>query len=833
MQKFIPTLKKILLFTTVGMLLLLATGITLTHIFQDKIIALFVEEVNKQIKTPVKVEEINLSIIKKFPQLTVDLKNVWVQEAIKNSTEPLATAKQLHFSLSLYELLRGNYQINQVHLEEAEVFLKIFPNGYNNYTIFEKDSTAANNSKLSFQIKKINLEKVLLNYSDVKRDQEYTLVAEDASAKLMSKDNVYDIAVEGDFLSKQIKIQEQTFFKEKKLTIQTDLNYHVASDSINILPSHIFVHDSEFLVQGTYHGADKNHVNISAQGEGTNIHTLLSLMPEDIYNKFKVYKSDGKVYFSSELVGNISDSDSPELTINFGTENASLFHPDINRKLENLNLEGRFYSKKANDLSTATLSLKNISGKMEGRPFTGELYIENFEDYFVRLNVDAEIDAQSLIEFYPINSIKSASGLVDLDISFEGKIKNLRNNNNAAIKTSGEIILKNLQFELTSSQLPFRNFKGSFIFKNDDLAISDFSGLVGSSDFMLNGFFKNIVAYLIFEDQPITIEADLNSDLLDFDELLTGNVTENPQVQAEGEQYYSFTISPKLELSFNCNVSSLKFRRLVGQKVKGKLKVKNQKAQANDINMYAAGGVMNLNGTVDAVKEDFIEVRTEASFDKIHIDSIFHLFYNFNQDFLVDKHLKGQISAEVNSYMVFDNKLRFDSRKFRSQVGVTIRNGELNNFEPMQKLSKFVEEESLSSLRFSELNNIINIQDETIYLPPMEVKSNISTIQVRGTHTFDQKIDYYVKVPLRTFSKRDRDEAFGAIEDTGNGGANLFLTIKGTTDEYSINYDSKAVKQKIKEDIKKEGQELREVFQNKGRKETEDVELNENEYFDF
>lgn len=832
MLKFIPTLKKILLFSTIGLLLFLATGMTITYVFHDKIIALFIEEANKQIKTPVKVEKIDLSIFEKFPQLTVSLENVWVQEGVQNSTEPLAKAKNIYFVLSPYELLKGNYQINQVHLEEAEVFLKIFPNGFNNYTVFEKDTSSQRDSKLGFQIKTINLKNVFLNYSDIKRDQEYAFIAEDAAARLLSQNNIYDITIDGDILSQQIRVQQQTFFKDKQLKIKTDFNYHANSDSINILPSRISVHDSDFLVEGVYHGAGENYINISATGENTDVQTILSLMSEDIYDKFKVYKSDGNVYFSSKLVGNISEDNSPELTINFGARNASLYHPDINRKIENVNLEGQFYAKKANDLSTASLRLNNVSGQMEGRSFSGNLHLQNFEDYFVSLNLDAEIDARSLLEFYPITSIKKAAGLVDVDISFEGKIKNLRNNN-AAIKTSGEIILKNLQFELTSSKLPFRDFKGSFIFKNDDLAISDFSGYIGSSDFMLNGFFKNIVAYLIFEDQPITIEADLNSHLLDFDELLTGNVTENPQAQAEGEQYYSFKISPKLELAFNCNVDGLKFRRFVGQHIKGKLNVKNQRAQATDINMAAAGGVMKLDGKVDASKENFIEVSTEASFDKIHIDSIFYLFYNFNQDFLVDKHLKGQISAEVNSYMVFDNKLRFNSEKFRSDVGVTIRNGELNDFEPMQKLSKFVAEESLSRLRFSELNNIIKIQDQTIFLPPMEVKSNISTIQVRGTHTFDQKIDYYVKVPLRTFSKKDRDEAFGAIEDTGGGGANLFLTIKGTTDDYDIGYDSKAVKEKIKQDIKKEGQELKEVFQNKGRKEKEDVELNEGEYFDF
>src|SRR5690606_17131048 len=311
------------LFTSVGILLFLATGVTLTYVFQDKIIALFIEEVNKQIKTPVKVDEIDLSILEKFPQLTVSLKNVWVQEGVKNSTEPLAKAKRLYFVLSLYELLKGNYQINQVHLEQAEVFLKIFPNGYNNYTIFEKDSTSQG-SKVSFQIKKINLENVLLNYSDIRRDQEYDLIANKAVARLSSSENIYDIAIDGDGLSQKIRIQQETLFREKQMRIKSEFNYHVNSDSINILPSLIYVHDSKFLVEGVYHGADKNYVNISSTGENTDIQTILSLMSESVYNKFKVYRSEGNIYFSSSLVGNISETDSPELRIKFGSKNASL-----------------------------------------------------------------------------------------------------------------------------------------------------------------------------------------------------------------------------------------------------------------------------------------------------------------------------------------------------------------------------------------------------------------------------------------------------------------------------------------------------------------------------
>ena len=81
-------------------------------------------------------------------------------------------------------------------------------------------------------------------------------------------------------------------------------------------------------------------------------------------------------------------------------------------------------------------------------------------------------------------------------------------------------------------------------------------------------------------------------------------------------------------------------------------------------------------------------------------------------------------------------------------------------------------------------------------------------------------------------NKIDKDEAFGAIKDDGTGMPKLFLTIRGTTSDYKIAYDKKAVGQKIKKDFKKEGQELKDVFRNKGQKE-ETVELEEEDYFDF
>jgi hypothetical protein len=168
-----------------------------------------------------------------------------------------------------------------------------------------------------------------------------------------------------------------------------------------------------------------------------------------------------------------------------------------------------------------------------------------------------------------------------------------------------------------------------------------------------------------------------------------------------------------------------------------------------------------------------------------------------------------------------------------ADVSASIKNGELNNFEPLKGLNNYLDDESLSKLRFADLKNDIHIENEMIYIPQMEIKSNATTIQLSGTHSFNQKIDYRVVVPLRNKKKIDPDAAFGAIEEDSKGQTRLFLKITRTTAKYQISYDQASVKKKIISDLKKEVQELKDAFKLKGKKKKKELELEKDDYFDW
>jgi hypothetical protein len=183
--------------------------------------------------------------------------------------------------------------------------------------------------------------------------------------------------------------------------------------------------------------------------------------------------------------------------------------------------------------------------------------------------------------------------------------------------------------------------------------------------------------------------------------------------------------------------------------------------------------------------------------------------------------------------MTLNEKLKLFQETLIANISTTIKNGELNNFEPLHKLDKYLDDDNLNRLRFADLKNDIHIENKIVYIPQMEVSSNVTTIQISGTHTFDQRIDYRVIAPLRSKKKIDPDEAFGAIEETNTGNTKIFLKIVGTTDNYSVIYDKEAVKKKIVSDLKKEVVELKEAFKLKGKIKKKEIELTEDDYFDW
>ena len=801
-------------------------------LYKDRIIQQFIREANKQLNTPITIKRMDVSVFQEFPQLSIVFHDVYVEDS-HTGRYPLLTARQVSFQLNPFRVWQGDYTVNGMEIEGSETYLKINEDGENNYTIIKKQPASANNgSSLGFALSDVSLRNTAVHYVDMRILHNFTFKSDRLTASIHSSKDVYDINASGQLTTEKMLIGKNNYLAGKSFKIESHLIYNDIQKHLTIHPSELLLKSSPFSVSGTYGWKDKNVINLTTTGTHTDIQTLLSLLPESKGKKFDKYRSKGNVYFKAHLEGEISSTARPSIAVDFGFNNATIYHPEYKTRIENATLSGSFATRNVDDLSKATLSLKNISGELNSQNFKANFVLANFSDPHIDLDFKGTLDAPAVLDFYPVEAIKYASGSLVADIAFTGKVNLLKNKNTAQqVSTLGTIDMRGINLLYGTKKIPLENLRGNLQFNNNDLALSNVSGKLGDSDFLLNGFFKNIITFLLFEGQPIGIETDLKSKYIDLNQLFALGFSDQDGSSAAGGDFV-FHLSRNLNLNFNCDVKSLRYKRFHGQAIRGDLLIKNQMAVSRNLSLKTMGGDLRLSGIVDADNNKAIDVVSTLKLNGINIDSVFYVFENFNQSFIQDRHLKGRATADVDLEMTLNQNLHLFQETLIADIGISIARGELNNFEPLKKLERYIGDEVLDKLRFSELKNDIHIEKKQIYLPQMEVRSNVTDIKISGTHTFDQRIDYRLITPLRR-KRIVETAADGAWDEDGQGNSRLFLKITGTTDDYRILYDTEAVKKKIVSDLKREVRELKEAFKSKGKKQEKEVEVSKEEYFDW
>lgn len=816
--------RKVFLYLLLALAVITISLVVSTFLFKEQIIKRFIAAANENLSTPVKIKSIDVSVLEHFPQFSIVFTDVYVEDS-HSGQYPLLIAKRVSFQLNPIEVYSGNYTIRGLEIQDSETNLKINRDGKSNYSVV-KEGNKAKGSALGFELKNVKLKNALVHYVDLSKNEELHFSSEQLISSIKNSNDVYKIQATGEITSKKIRIEKTSLFEGKSFDIETDLVYDDSLRSLLIASSTLGIKNSTFLVKGSYVWKNTPTINLVVDGKKTNLQTLLSLLPESDFQKFAKYQSKGDAYFSASIKGPISTTKNPSISVEFGLHNATITHPDTKVQIEGASVEGSFASSNVTDFHAAVLSLKKFQGTLNKEVFEANLVVQDFIDSDVIFDFKGLIDAKSLHDFYPLKEIADLSGKLQTNISFQGKLSWLKKKATAQkATTTGSIELQNLNFLYGENKLSVKDLNGSLQFNNNDLALSNVTVQVGNSDFFVNGFFKNIITFLLFENQPIGIEADLKSNYLDVDQLFAiGFGSEDSQPHD-----YTFSISPNVNLNFNCDVNALQYKRFKARKLKGDLLVKNQVAVSRSISVKTMGGVLELSGIVDAKNNKAIDVMTTAKLNGIHLDSAFYVFKNFKQDFIEDKHLKGQANADVMFELSLNEKLKLFPETLIADISAVIKNGELNNFEPLQKLNKYLDDEGLSKLRFAELKNDIHVENKTIYIPQMEVRSNVTTLQISGTHTFDQLIDYRIITPLKSKKKVDITEAAGAMEEQA-GQLKLFLKITGSTDDYKVQYDTEAIRKKIANDFKKEVQELKDAFKNKGKTKKKEIELSKEEF---
>ena len=802
----------------------------LVYIYKDEIIYLATMQINKHLNTKIDVaKKIDISIFDKFPELSIAFHQVKCYEPETTKPVVLASLNKITITFDVLDFWNKKYNVDKLFLENGFVHLRTDLDGKHNFLILKKDTS---NSKSDFAISFIQLKNIDFIYDYQPSKHVYQSYINSTEASLKSLNNIYDITLEGDLKSDGIQLKDKVFFQNKSIKLSAAITYNSLSETLDIKPSSIIVNTSAFALQGKYE-IKKSFLDISFNANKNDIQAFASILPKSLTAELEQYKSTGNVYFNGTIKGITNTQESPAINIKFGFDHATFYHPQYKQNISDAFLTGTFSNGGKHNLATSSLQLSNIKLNVDQKAIEGYFHMNNFEDPYVETHLKGGLILSKLLNLIPSHPFEKASGEIDFDIEFKGNVNNLKSKAGYAhIQTSGEITFDAVRVKINSYPHMISIDEAACIFTQNDISIDNMHLAIGKNEIVLNGIFRNLIGKLIFPDQTVYVQADLEMGNIFLEDIL---MADTRTVKSSDQDF----IMPALKdymLNLNLTAASMNYNKFHARKITSKIDWSYPYLNFTNSNLTFCNGSYTGKTSMKVINGKSVEINTDSKIRNMDIDSLFYAFENFSQDFITNKNLKGQISTDISLFMELDNHLTILPSSVICDADITVHNGQLNNFEPLKRISKFLDAENLNNVTFSEMNNHFLIYNQEVQIPDMKIISNVGKISFSGKHNFDGRISYQLAYPMKNLKKEkaDSDAAFGAIRKDSKGEMNLYLIIQGTTEDFKISYDKKATAEKIKMDLQKEKTELKDLFK---KKEQDQIEIKRNqeeqEYFDF
>jgi hypothetical protein len=798
-------------------LVLLFSAVILSWSYQERIAKYAIGELNKQIRTPVKVEKIKFTLIRKFPDAAIRLKNVFVQSVKEDyeknqftgiNTDTLLFAKDVFLQFNLIRLLQNQYIIKEIQIQSGNINLYTDLKGQDNYRFWKitEDKTSS-----GFHIK---LNQVRI--SDLKYSQMNLLKKSHAEGELnklllqgdLSTDKyMMAFALNGDIYN--YSSDDIVYLSDKEIIVKSKVN--VLGNRFDIIKGNLQLAGQEFNVDGTITNDKELNLDLAISGSDLNLEQILEnlafLYPEDTRTKMKV---KGELTFNAKLYGPLSNARMPGIESEFTLNNGLINNHITTEKFEKINLKGYFTNGKNQNAESAILKLEGVTIDYGNSKLSGNFEMMNLSNPQINYQLNAELNMVDLSPFISTEKFDFNSGKITINTRIWGKQEkpfNISKKDVINWNYDGEADLKDIIIKLMSADKTLKKINGN-INLSKYLYLNNLSLVISGNELTIKGRIDNFIAYILTDQAKLWMNVNVYSPNLLVDSLFFAD-----QNNEQNSDSVLVVFPDDIYVKGKLWVDAFNYKKFYAKNMYGEVNYQPGSLWFNT-DFFSMEGEVSGNGFIEQQRDGNYAVKINSSMKQIDIRSLFNYFNNFGQTYIQDKHLKGQLNGTVNYYSLVDGYLNINKATILAESDIEITSGELIEFEPMLGLSNFIEVEELKHIRFSTLKNQVYIRNSEVLIPQMDIFSSALNLSGSGIHGFDNQFNYKISVELSDLllnKSREKKMEFEehTINDDGLNRTKIFLTIEGNPDNYKINYDKRAAVGALKEKLTDEKAELK------------------------
>lgn len=785
----------------------------------DYIKAQLVSAINDQIDTEIYVKKgIHIEFWSHFPNITVSFNEIEIKEKAPLGDRNFLKAEKVEFVINIWDIFRTDYIVRRVILENGKFTFEQFSDGSLNYDILKKQETEQETAgDFNLDIRKIELNNIEIDYKDNINNFFISTAFEKSTVSARMDQKEFTAFIDAACLVNLFEIDEHSWITSEnfsfkgEILINTELRKYLLND-INIQFAGI-----DFKTSGEISAPTDSwffDMNISAEAE--KLDDLQSYLPEYVRNNFDGI--NGHLSLESVIKGELSSDKIPEITADFRVKDAAFKSTLYRQNIEKITANGKFTSGTAIDCSSCELNVNDISFQWENQRLSGGVQVKNLKKPVIQANANGLLSLEVINHFADL-PYQTKGNLTIRDFKITVHPEFLATNIDRAIpQLSGGLDFQNLTFQNGNEKLTAGTVQ--LALNNRQIEIKKMVLKDAYQDLEIKGNTNNLISYFAAFNPESKIAANPTFNLnisgkkLDI-EKIADFFNASPGSQSENQDVVEFDLYDFLNFSgsITANLNQIKYGTINTSDFKGDLRMTSRQARLNNFSFNAARGRFTGNAVLNVRKNNNVDIEGSFQARNVNIQQLFNKCYNFGQDFITGKHISGLLDTDVTIGNYWRNG-EYDLDRLTVIADLNLKNGRLINFEPMEALSSYIHTEELKNIQFSNLSNHIEIGNSRVFIPGMNINTNAFKIHLEGIHTFENEIDYNVRVNLSHILAnryKSRRVSRDYWEDTSEG-ITLFLSMKGMADKPDISYNSRAAREKIAEDFRRQGGEVRNAF---------------------
>ena len=816
--------RHLLLTLAVLAVVFLSALVLIARRFEPRVKATLVKAINERLVAPVSVRDMDLTLIARFPMAGLRLHDVLAMEVRSDEVTPdtLLYAKELYLEFSPWGLFRGNYTIERIHAEQVDLRPGLDRNGRENFLIWKEGEADADQI---IALERVSFSQLAVRYHDAASGT--WLQGHSRSLELTGRFSsaMNALMVEGDLDLRTWEQGGEPVLADRQGHLRLDLSFGGEDGAFRITRGEVHTGGMPLEVTMELLMRDPGRpLELRANGLDLPIASVLALLPASMTAPLAGHKVEGRADLAVRYAGPL-DGAGPALSIGAKVNKGRVRElrsgtqfKDIAGELA-LDLDARGTPSRILVRGfRATSGSGHIAGNWESTGLTNAP---------VQADLHVDIALADLLRFVRVDTLEQVGGRLKADATVNGRLREMsgfKATDLGALRMEGQAALRNATLKLKGVRHRVEQLDADLALSGNDATVNGLRATVQGNRLEMRGTLRNLVPYLLFDDQLLTIDAEATSPRLDLASLLLSDAP-----TGNSERPYELHLPITIGLELRARVDELVFEDFKATAINGTLRMRDGVLRVSPVTFNTAGGAVLGSLELDARggQAGMHRLAIDATLKDMDIRQLFREFRDFGQDFIGHRHLSGTAQARVELRAPLSRDLGLDMQRLVCTVDIAVENGGIKDHAPLLEVadhlrknrlvSPFVNTDELrrrlADVRFARLENRIDIRDGAVHIPAMEVRSSALDIELSGTHWFDDRIDHHLNFRLGELfrmGKPQRDE-FGPIIDDGTG-MRIFLHMYGTADAPQFANDRAMAADRRRQQFQQEKQELRSIL---------------------